>query len=1001
MVCAAVRIDQRCADLGEGSRPGSQTRPYHSPVAEQPAAYAKTANPLSTRELAEARERTRRSMFQSAPRRVGRYTVLGKVGEGGMGVVFAAHDPELDRRVALKLLTAERAGHGPEPKQRLLAEARAMARVAHPNVVAVFEAGLHEPEIGEASVFVAMEFVEGQTLRDWVDETRPKWTRTLEVYREAGRGLAAVHDAGLVHRDFKPDNAMIDESGRVFVMDFGLARDTGFEAPAIDSPSAAATLIGKLTRTGALLGTPAYMAPEQFAGNVADARSDQYSFCVALYEALWRRRPYDANTPVALAATLIDEEPPKIPPPDDVPRGVRAAILRGLAPNPDLRWPTMDMLVAELSPRRRSRRILVGVTGIATAVVATSYAAISGPETSACAGAEEAIAETWNPKRAEEVVRAFDRAAPTWGATAAQHATSLVDAYAERWANEHASACRSALDDESTGDALLDARMRCLTRRQGELASVIDALATADAGVVIHYERALEGLVEPERCTEPAYLEVTDDAPDDPRVARRVQELEQRLAAIHTTRVLGAPQRALQQLEAMAADVAALDHAPLSVAVQIERARLLAELEPGQAAFDALERAYFGAVTARRDLEAVRVALDLAGLLASSLHDLDAAQHWLELGQEGAERAGLTDGQVDLAAAAAEVARASGRVGEAIELQVASMRRIERECPRPCGRAVQRYIELSNLENEAERIDDALAYADLAVQAVEATRGRDAPAMARALMRRAESLVDLDRPADAIAPLRRVIELRTRDKGEGHLDTLGAQAVLGSALLRAGETEDGLALLERTADKAREVEFPAFAGAVLNRLGGEYVDLDRTGDARRVYLAARDLAQETLPPEHPAFAILESNLAHVEQTEGNHAEALVRFQQALKMRRNAAQEQDASVVRFLYNLARSYELVGQPAEAIPYLDEATGLLEGQSLRKLVVDVAVAQARTMRLAGSAGAEQARTAILARCTAADETTRERSGCDTAETRIDRDPQPDPPEEPPEED
>jgi len=992
MVCAHARIDQRCADLAARSRPAPRDRPYHSRVADDPAAYAKTANPLSTREVADARERIRRSMFQSAPRRVGRYTVLGKVGEGGMGVVFAAHDPKLDRQIALKLLTAERAGHGPEPKQRLLAEARAMARVAHPNVVAVFEAGLHEPPGGEASVFVAMEFVEGQTLRDWVDEKRPRWNRTLEVYREAGSGLAAVHEAGLVHRDFKPDNAMIDESGRVFVMDFGLARDTGFEAPAIDSPSAAATLIGKLTRTGALLGTPAYMAPEQFAGNVADARSDQYSFCVALYEALWRRRPYDANTPVALAATLIDEEPPKTPPPDDVPRGVRAAILRGLAPNPDNRWPTMDMLVAELSPRRRSRRIAVGFTGIATALVATTYAAVSEPETSACAGADEAIAETWNAERSGAITRAFEHAAPTWGTSAAQHATTLIDGYVQRWTSEHASACRSAKDSEAKSDALLDAHMRCLARRQNELAAVVEAFAAASASTVIHHERALESLIEPERCTDPAYLEVTDDVPDDPRVARRVEELEQRLTAIHTTRLLGAPQRALQQLETMASDVASVDHAPLSADVQVERARLLAELEPGEAAFDALERAYFGAVSARRDLEAVRVALDLAGLLASTMHDLEAAQHWLELGQEGAERAGLTNKEVDLAAAAAEVARASGRIGDAIDLQLSSVRRVERECPRPCGRAVQTYIDLSNLANEAEQIDDALRYADLAVQAVQATQGNDAPAMARSLMRRAEALIDLDRPADAIIPLRRVIELRTRDLGEEHLDTLSTQALLGSALMGAGETADGLSLLERTAEKAREAEFPAFAGAMLNRLAGEYVDLHRSDDARRAYLAAKDMAEQTLPPEHPAFAILESNLAHVEQTEGNHAEALVRFQRALAMRRNAAQGQDASMVRFLYNVARSYELVGQSEQAVPYLDEASELLAGQTLRRLVVDVAVARARAMRVAAVPGAEQARAAILDRCKAADDATKERSGCDTAETRIDRDPQPD---------
>ena len=161
---------RRCASIKDAPTPAKD--PLRSAriiwrVAKEPAAYARTASPLSTRELADARERTRRAMFQSGPRRVGRYAIVGKVGSGGMGVVFAAQDPELDRRVAIKLLTAERAGHGAEPRRRLLAEARAMARVTHPNVVAVFEAGLHEPDDGEASVFVAMELVEGQTLRDW------------------------------------------------------------------------------------------------------------------------------------------------------------------------------------------------------------------------------------------------------------------------------------------------------------------------------------------------------------------------------------------------------------------------------------------------------------------------------------------------------------------------------------------------------------------------------------------------------------------------------------------------------------------------------------------------------------------------------------------------------------------------------------------------------------------------------------------------------------------
>ena len=331
-------------------------------------------------------------------------------------------------------------------------------------------------------------------------------------------------------------------------------------------------------------------------------------------------------------------------------------------------------------------------------------------------------------------------------------------------------------------------------------------------------------------------------------------------------------------------------------------------------------------------------------------------------------------------------------MGEAIELQAGKLERTERECPRPCVQAVRTYIELSSLYAQAGRTDEALAHADLAVETLESTQGPDAPELARALMRRAEAFIAFDREDEAVDPLRRVVELRTRHKGEAHIDTLSARAILGTALLRSGQTEDGVALLEQTAERARDVEFPAAASSILNQLGSEYTDLDRHDDARRVLLTSRSLAEQSLPPQHPAFAILEANLARVDIAEGNHERALEGFVRALAMRRRAAQEQDASMVKFLYNVARAHERVGQPSQGVPFLDEASALLREESLRSIVVDVEVARVRLMTQAGLPGVAEIRAALLARCAAADPETRERSGCGTAETRFGEDPPPD---------
>jgi serine/threonine-protein kinase len=289
-----------------------------------------------------------------ASARIGRYVVLRQLGEGGMGVVYAAYDEELDRKVAVKLLRDD----GPasaERQLRILREAQAMARVSHPNVVSVYEVG----QVGD-QVFIAMEFVDGTTLTGWQDGRR-SWGEILHVYRAAGEGLLAAHQAGLVHRDFKPDNVLVGHDGRPRVADFGLARsESGSEkkaAPAAPAGKAAEPQPGgsgqlfhsPLTMAGTILGTPAYMSPEQHLGEQADSRSDQFSFCAALYEALYKTLPFAGDSLEALAFNVLNGRLRPAPAGSQVPARIERALRRGLHVDPAQRFPSMKELLSELT----------------------------------------------------------------------------------------------------------------------------------------------------------------------------------------------------------------------------------------------------------------------------------------------------------------------------------------------------------------------------------------------------------------------------------------------------------------------------------------------------------------------------------------------------------------------------------------------------------------------------------------------------------------------------
>jgi hypothetical protein len=301
---------------------------------------------------------------------VGRYQLLEVIGAGGMGVVYTAHDPQLNRKVALKLVRASsaKAEIAAKSRARLLREAQAMAQLAHPNVVAVYDAGTHEGQ-----VFVAMELVEGDNLKLYLKQHRPDWRGAVELFVAAGDGLAAAHARGLVHRDFKPDNVLVGSDGRVRVTDFGLAR---LELEPEDTPSAEERRAARplsMTETGMLLGTPAYMAPEQLKGLSVDGRSDQFSFCVALFEALCGRRPYQL--------TSVDSSPTAFPKDVRVPAAIVALLDRGLNTAPEQRFGSMAELLAGLKAAlhepKKSRAPWAAVIAATVAAIAAGGAALA------------------------------------------------------------------------------------------------------------------------------------------------------------------------------------------------------------------------------------------------------------------------------------------------------------------------------------------------------------------------------------------------------------------------------------------------------------------------------------------------------------------------------------------------------------------------------------------------------------------------------------------------
>ncbi len=462
--------------------------------------------------------------------RIGRYVVLDVLGSGGMGLVYAAYDPVLDRKVAIKVLRSASSGKAAESSgsTRLLREAQAMAQLAHPNVVPVYDVG----ELND-SVFLAMELVPGLTLSQWLRAERREPRRVLEVMLGAGRGLQAAHAAGLVHRDFKPANVLVGDDGRPRVTDFGLARSTrrSDAEVMVDHPSGPIALGQPLTEAGAIMGSPGYMAPEQYQGAETSSATDQFAFCVTLYEALYGTRPFAGTDLKTLElATRAGVVPPP-PKGSAVPAFLFPIIVRGLATQASARHPSMEALLLALTrdPARARRRWVVGVIAAGLGVVGVAgWGWTAHRAEQVCRVADTGLGAAWNEQRRGAVEQAFLATKRSYAQVTWDHVRDALDGWAQEWATERLDACEATRVRHEQSERTLALRLGCLDRRLEEFSTLTATLETADAELVGQASTAVSRLSAVSSCGNLKLLEAR--ARLAPTAEQTVTQLELQLA---------------------------------------------------------------------------------------------------------------------------------------------------------------------------------------------------------------------------------------------------------------------------------------------------------------------------------------------------------------------------------------------------------------------------------------------------------------------------------------
>ncbi len=757
---------------------------------------------------------------------LGRYVTKRFVGAGAMGVVFEAEDPALQRRVAIKVMRSARSATAQELLKR---EAQVMAQLSHRNVATVFDVGV----VDERS-WVAMEFIEGPTLRSWLQSEPRSEQAILARILEAGSGLAAAHKAGVIHRDFKPDNVLVEtSSARVVVTDFGLSFGSGETSQA--------------TPSGSIVGTPAYMAPEQRLGN-ADAASDQFAFCISVVEAFAGRRPFDTGR---LDAQVLAQ----------VPRRIRPALARGLSIDPKDRWPSLEALLTALTPPRRERQVLA-------AAAALSVVAVGAVGTNAyrrahvCDGAGTAVQSVWNAEARANFHAAFLSTGLPFARVAADGLATELDSWSTQWSKTASEICETTEVAHTQSGELGDLRRECLDDRLRELKAVTAALTHADAKMVKSATSIGRQLPSLSDCDDEKALRAPVRLPASPELAAKVSVVRESLAAASALRVTSQFKEATAAMPALEAAAMAAGHRPLEAEVMVQAGLLSSELGDYAAA--------------QTKLQSALVAAQAGG------HALAAAQAWIGLTLvEGVKLGHPAQGHqaAQLAAAASE------RLGhpETLEAQLAT--------------------NLGTLYSSEGKHPEAKAAYDAALNHYR-TLGTDTLQLAQAINAVAAEEKDLGKPDDALIHHQEALKLVTDRYSAAHPDVAPILKNIGNVHLEAGRFDEAMKFYNQTL----EVQRAAFGADSLevastgSNVGGTLLRQGKFTEAEPFLRGSLKIATDKLGEDNPARLAPLNNLAVLLRYTGKLEEAESSLRDALKVMQKAYGPVHEEIATTLINL---------------------------------------------------------------------------------------------------
>jgi len=874
------------------------------------------------------------------------YRIERRVGAGGMGVVYLAQDLDLDRPVAIKL----KLGATSEPQlARLWREAKMMARLSHPNVVSVYEVGTYQ-----GMLFIAMEYLRGGTARQWLAAGARRWDEIVALYVQAGRGLAAAHAVGVVHRDFKPDNVLVGSDGAARVADFGLAQPLGTpelnvvgdgDVPSPSrSPSPADS--ERLTHTGTTIGTPAYMAPEQFGADV-DARADQYSFCVALFEALHGRRPARPD-PSGERGT--------------VPLHIDRALRRGLAEDPQAPPLTMDALLdaLEYDPARRRRWIYVGLgaSGLAGLVGMVSYRAAD--RGFACDEGAQRIAATYDEAVRARLHDAFVASGAPDPEDSLARTLIALDAYALHWGQARDDACRATHVHGEQSTELLDRRVACLERRRGALGAAVEVLASADAAVVgraVDVARSLPSLAP---CASATTLQAeVEPAPD--AIAAAVADVRALLDRSLAQQAAGQLATATASADDALREAESLGYMPVVAEALLRVASARVALGDSEAAVEPSRRAYRIALEQRQD----RVALEAATQVPFLAVELPETLVWLDTADALARRLGLHDdfaasiamkrgtayaeeGQYEIARRELEAAIAVGtdrvvvatsrkRLANVVRFQgdrkrakvlledvLATMRDIFGERHWLVAGALEDLGQLVLADGEVELGQEML---DEAIAIHRAVGGPNAPRLLSVLSTSASIAAEAGDYRRAQDLFREALDLHDRLEAA---QPRGLVALLINAppvWQRLGDEQGAIELAERGLALVVELDGDEHIRTVTSRinLASIYGNAGRRGDAEAQLLAAAD-ALEHLEGDHRRQLLgIQLNLTQIRKGDGRLAQARASAERAAEIADAMHQAPHLDQAHVAFNLGLLLRQEDQPREAVVHFERCASV----------------------------------------------------------------------------